>query len=139
MYIHIHIYYTYIYISIYLFIFFHLPIYLHLSIYLFIYPHTYLSICLHLHTYLFLSIYLSIYLYIYTYTYVCIYLCKADLQLVRGDLVGEADAAALLGHVDDGARVGLDVVEREVELFFTVTALGAQHLSRKYDFITPFS
>jgi hypothetical protein len=39
------------------------------------------------------------------------------LQGVRGDLVGQADAAALLLQVDDDARrVGLDELQRQLQL-----------------------
>ena len=52
------------------------------------------------------------------------------LQRVGADLVEQADAAALVEHVDQHAAPGLlDLVHRRFELFAAVAALGAEHVA----------
>ena len=52
------------------------------------------------------------------------------LQLVGPDLLGDADAAAFLAHVEDQAEViGGDAVEGELELVAAVAAQRAEHVA----------
>ena len=51
------------------------------------------------------------------------------LQVVGFDLLGQADAAPLLAHVDNHAPAGFrDPAERQVKLFAAVAAQGSEHI-----------